>query len=187
MTIQEIVQKLKEEINGKNNKEIIESYETQLSKENIEELSKNEEFFKLPLKNIFSLISQVDFNSIEENEKIIEIIQNIIKNIINKHFDEKETILILQNLNIKPNLFSYEEIFSLFELITNCPLLFTFCNLYKEHNKLGVDLDYEYELEQKDKEIEIIHQTIKKYELPDDFEIDIFKACKEGTSKLSNG
>ena len=96
MKIQEIVQKLEEEIKDKNRKGVINEYETKLSKK-IEELSKNENFFNLPLKNIFSVISKVDFNEIEESEEITGTLQNIIKNTINKHFEEKETILILQN------------------------------------------------------------------------------------------
>ena len=196
MSFKNIVKKLEEEIKGKNRKDAIDVLEDQLT-ENIEELSKNEIFFDLPLNNIFSVISKVDFNQIEENDKIIEIIQNIIKNIINKHFEEKETILILQNLNIKTISFlSFEEIFSLLELITNCPILVNFCNLHKERNQLP-DKDFEYELQQKEKEIEKLRHQIhdnlssqpkeeksKKFppitEKPIDFESDIFKACKEG-------
>ena len=88
--------------------------EKQLSK-NIDELSKNENYFNLPLNNIFSVISKVDFNEIEESDKKIEIIQNIFKNLIIQHFEEKETILILQNLNLATISFSFEEIFSILE------------------------------------------------------------------------
>ena len=188
MILDEIVQKLKDEIEEENRKEIVGSYEQQLSKK-IDELSKNENFFNLPLKNIFSVISKVDFNLIEENDKIMEILQNIIKNTISKHFEEKETILILQTLNTKTISFcSYDEIISILELIRNCPILVNFCNLYKEQNK-EVDIDYEYELQQKDKEIEKLKQKILKefppiIEKPVDFEQDINIACKKG--KLSN-
>ena len=94
MSVKKIVKQLEEEIQKPNTKEAIQILEEQLSKE-IEELSKDENFFILPLKNIFSVISKIDFNEIKEeeeenNNKIIEIIQNIIKNIINKHFQEKE-------------------------------------------------------------------------------------------------
>ena len=77
MRIQQLLQKLLEEIHGKNRKEIIETYEEQLSKE-MKELSKNENFFKLPLNNIFFIISKFDFNFIEESDKIIEIIKILI-------------------------------------------------------------------------------------------------------------
>ena len=189
MKVQQIVQKLEEEIKGKNRKDTISGFEKLLS-ENIEEISQNDFFFNLPLKNIFSIFSKIDFNLLEENDRTIDILQNIIKNIINKHFEEKETILILQNLNLTTNSFSYEEIFSILELITNCPILVNFCNLYKEQNK-EVDIDYEYELQQKENEIEKLKKEIyleKQFEneflpiteKPIDFEPDIFKACREG-------
>ena len=187
MSVKQIVKKLSDEIKEKNRKEVIESCEELLT-ENFEEISSQANFFNLPLNNIFSVISKVDFNEIEENDKIIEFITNIIKNIINKHFEEKETILILQNLNITTISFSYEEIFSLLELITNCPILVNFCYLYKEQKQL-VDKDYEYEIQQKDEEIEKLKQKLPKEfppitEKPKDYEPDIFKSCKEG--KLSS-
>ena len=191
MNFNEIIEILTEEIQKRNRKELIDEYEEKLSK-NIEELSKNENFFNLPLDNIFSVISKVDFNLIEENDKTIVIIQNIIKNLINKHFEEKETILILQNLNIKTISFSsYEVILSILELIKNCPILVNLCNLYKERNK-EVDIDYEYELQQKEQEIHQLQHEIKELnikfvpitEKPNDYEPNIFKACKE--DKLSS-
>ena len=160
MKIQQIVQKLEEEIKGKKRKEAIEVLEEQLS-ENIEELSKIELFFNLPLNIIFSVISKVNFN-LEENDKTIEILQDIIKSLLKAHFEEKETILVLQNLNFTTISFlSYEEIFSFLELIINCPILVNFCNLYKERNQLP-DKDFEYELQQKEKEIEKLKQEINE-------------------------
>ena len=200
MNVKNIVKKLENEIKGEGKKDVVNTCEELLSEE-IEELSKYKNFFNLPLKNIFSVISKVNFNEIEENDKTIEIIQNIIINTINKHFEEKETILILQNLNIKTLSFSYEEIFSILELIRNCPILVNFCHLYKEQNILP-DKDYEYQIQQKDKEIEKLRQAnihylsdqskeiiIKKQiskvfpsitEKPIDYEPNIFKACKVG-------
>ena len=81
MILEEIINKLEEEIKGNGKQDVINEYESKLSRK-IEELSRNEVFFNLPLNNIFSVISKVDFDEIEENDKAIEIIQNIIKNII---------------------------------------------------------------------------------------------------------
>ena len=180
MNAKQIVKKLEKEIKGKNRKDAIEILEEQLIK-NVEKLSKNENFFNLPLNNILSVISKVDFNEIDE---ITEILHNIIKNIIKAHSKEKETILILQNLNITTISFSHEEIFSILELITNCPILVKYCNLYKEQNK-EVDIDYEYEIQQKDKEIEKLRQQMSKKfmpitQKPIDYEPDIFVACQKG-------
>ena len=190
MSVSTIIKKLKKEINGKNRKEFIKSLEEILS-ENVEELSNNEEFFNFSLNDIFSVISKVDFSLLEGNNKIIEIMQNIIKNIINKHLTEKETIVILQNLNLPTiSSFSYEEIFSLLELITNCPILNTFCNLYKEQSILP-EKDFEFEVRQKELELETLRQKNSPnlsdqpkerriLNKPKDYESDIFKACKYG-------
>ena len=93
MEIENIVKKLEQEYQGRKSKDLIDSYEEILS-ENVEELSKTKIFFNLPLNKIFLIISKVDFSEIEETDKSIEIIQNIIKNIIQSHQHEKETILI---------------------------------------------------------------------------------------------
>ena len=200
MNYEEILSKLEEEIKENNQEDLIRIYESKLTK-NIKELSINENFFNLPLKNIFSIISKVDFGEIEnnnenelvkENDQIIEIIRNIIKNTIQKHSNEKETILILQNINTTAiSSLTYEDILSFLELITNCPLLSHFCQLYKEQNKL-LDIDYSYELSLKEQEIENLKQEMLNlnkgflplFNKPNDYESDIFLACELG--KLSS-
>ena len=188
MSLTKVVKKYEQEINGKNRKEALEIFEDELI-ENIEELSKNTDFFNLSLTNIFSVISKVKFDEIEENDNIMVIIQNIIKNLIKYHSKEKETILILQNINIETIPFTYKEIFSFLELITNCPLLNQFCNSYKEYQQLP-DKDIEYEMKQKEKEIEKLKEKIKEEKAhsnfspismrPEDFDKDIFHACMKG-------
>ena len=169
MNVNEIVKKLEDEINGENREDVIDSIEEVLS-QNIKELSKNENFYKLSLKQIFSVVSKVNFNDIEQNDEIVEvveIIKNIIKNIQETHFEEKETILILQNININTTeiSFSYDEIISILELITNCPLLVNLCQLYREQTK-EVYIDYDYELEQKSKEIETLKTELETLKQP---------------------
>ena len=68
--------------------------------------------------------------------------------------------MILQNLNLKTISLAYEEIFSILEVITNCPILVNFCNLFKELNK-EVNIDYQYELQQKNLEISKLKQEIE--------------------------
>ena len=55
---------------GKKWKDLIDGYEELLSEE-VEELSKYAEFFKLHLNNIFSVISKVDFDEMEDDDEII--------------------------------------------------------------------------------------------------------------------
>ena len=186
MSVKQIIINLSEEIKDQNRKEILDSYGLKLSKE-IEELSKSKDFFNLPLNIIFSVISKVNFNEIEESDKTLKIIQTIIKNIIKKHSEEKETILILQYLNITTIPFSYEEIISILETITNCPILVTFCKSYKGQKQLP-HKDYKYELQQKEEEIEKLKQNMQVFQeilvpvikKPKDFQPNLFIACKEG-------
>ena len=189
MSVEQFVDEIKKElIEGKQKN--VHELEYKLS-ENVEELSKNENFFQCPLKNIFSIISKIHFNLIDESDDGFEILQNIIKGTINAHYDEKETLLLLQNIDFSQFSLSYEGIFSILELFTNCPIIREFCNLHIENQKLP-DIDFEYELKQKDEEIEKLKhqskgsqpqiQTIIHFppisEKPKDFESDIFKALK---------
>ena len=85
ISVTEIVKRLEEEIKEKNRKDVIDNIEGNLSKK-VEKISKNRYFYNLHLKNIFSVISKADFNKIDENDKIIKILQVIIKKIMNKTF-----------------------------------------------------------------------------------------------------
>ena len=192
MSFTETLNRLVKEINGGNRKESIKSYEKLLSR-CIEELLSNGAFYNLPLKNIFSIISKVDFTEIENYDKTIKIIQKIIKNITEKHSDEKETVLILQYLNVEDISFTWKDIISFLELITNCPILVQLSESYREEKALP-EIDYEYALQQKTNEIEKFKQNI---ELIKEFErikiriesaplekpysaLDICKACEYG-------
>ena len=200
----QIVDKLRKEINWRNQKEVVDSLEEMLS-ENIKEISKIESFFYLPLQNIFNIFSRFSFDSIDESEDVFVILKNIIKNTINAHNEEKETILILQKIDFSQLILSFEKIISIFGLFTNCPILQQFCSLYNEKEQLP-EKDYEYELKRKDQEIEKLKQRIIEVEKskqqthdsyspqkiafknimkkPDDYESDIFRACRAG--KLSS-
>ena len=52
--------------------------------DNVKEISHNEYFFHLPLNNIFSVISKINFDSIDESDAF-ENLHSIIKNTINSH------------------------------------------------------------------------------------------------------
>ena len=184
MNVEQFVDELKKEINGRHQIDVVANLEEIIS-ENAKEISKIENFFKLPLKNIFSVISRINFNSIDESDDGFELLQNIIKNTIIAHYEEKETPLILQNINISQVSLTYERILSLFELFTNCPFFQLFNKLYQEKQQQP-EIDYEYEMEQKDKEIEKLKQQNKEIqsqlflEKPKDYESNIFIACKKG-------
>ena len=193
MKLQQIVDKLRKEISTENRKDVIYNLEEILS-ENFKELSVIENFFQLPLKYILSVISKISFDSIDESDNIFEILQNFVKNTIASHFNEKETIMLLQNIDIEPMTLSFENTFMILELFTNCHIIQHFCCLYNEKQLLP-EIDYDYEIKQKNSEIEILKQQNMELQLnqssgkpifypitekPKDFEPNIFKACKEG-------
>ena len=158
MSLNHIIQQLDEEIKGENRKDSIEDLENSL-KSFIVELSTNENFFNLPLNNIFSVISKVDFDHIENGGGTSELIHNIIKNMLKSHPEEKETLLILQNVN--KTFSSYDEIIDILKLIPNCPIHKQLCKLYDEDSILPIR-DYEGEIEQKYKEIEEKNREIEQ-------------------------
>ena len=119
--------------------------EVNKSASNIEKLSKDRSFFSKSLTNIFTEISKVDFSDIDDTDKTVEIVQNFIKNTITSHSTEKETILLLNNINTTEIDLSLENILSFLILFTNCPLLQQLNKLYHE-DKQFVSRDFEYDL-----------------------------------------
>ena len=191
MNIQQTVDRLINEINGRNRKDVVDCLEGKLS-ENIEELSKNKRFFQLPLKHIFSVISRVDFDTVDENENEnvdkFDVLQNIIENTIHLHNEEKEKLLILQNIDVTKIHLSYEKSHSIFESFQDSPLFHRFHNLYADKQQLP-EIDFEYEQNEKNNKIETLKQTIKELktiyfppisEKPTNYISDIFRACRKG-------
>ena len=191
MSFEKIIEKLKEERIENNKSELINKLEEELSR-NPKILSKTLSFFELPLNQIFSVLSKVNFN---ENEE--DLMKDMIKNTLKAHNVEKETILLLQNLNFDNFSLSFEELIEILGYFNNCSFLVHLCESFNEQNT-SVDFDYEYELEEKDKEIQKLKQQIftkdsPSFDLiefppitekPKDYEEDILKACRDG--KLSS-
>ena len=187
MGIPSIVKKIS---NGEQRKEEIDKLEKELI-HNIDEASKYECFFKLPLNNILSIISKVDFTMFDEKNEALTLLNTIVIKTIQAHFEEKETVLILQSIDLTDMLFTYDEIFSILEKFTNCPILKQYCQLYNENQSLP-EKDRDYEIKQKDLEIQKLRRLIKnagtnlrpktkiEYYPIRDFESDIFQACKYG-------
>ena len=160
MDVNLAVIKMKNEINGKNRKDAIDALEENLI-DNIEELSKSDDFFTFPLTNIFSVISKVVFSNLNEKSVALNVIKNIVQKTIKAHFNEKETLLLIHNIDITNNFFSYEEIISILELFTNCTFLTELCNSYNEKIQIP-EKDFEYEISLRDKEIQKLKQQISQ-------------------------
>ena len=189
MSVDIAVEKLREEINQKKRKDVIDTLEERLI-ENIDQLLTNDDFFHLPLVNIFSVLSKIDFMDID-NAFII--LQNFIQKTVKSHFEEKETILIFQSIDTTNISLLYEKILSILEIFTNCPILRQLSRLHQQEKQQPV-IDYDYEFHEKDKEIEKLKLQINELEQAMDsviyepiyekptiyFEPDIFIACEEG-------
>ena len=126
--------------------------------ENAEDLIKIDSFFELPLDIIFSVVSLINFSLFETD--ILELIEQIIKKTIKFHKKEKETLLLIENMQIQYITFSLEDYFNILGCFSNCSFLVNFCKLNKEENFLP-NPDYEYDLMQKDKEIEDLKSKIE--------------------------
>ena len=117
--------------------------------ENPENLENDEEFYLLPLSIILSIVSKIDFSYFDQP---ILSLQNILKKILNSHFDEQETILLLQNININTISPTYDDYFNIISKFTNCQFLVNFYKIY-DKNKRYLNIDYRYKFEKQNEEI----------------------------------
>ena len=60
------VNAINKELAEHNNNEIIQKNE-EILLQNVEEFSKTDSFFSLPIKNILSIVSKIDFSLVEDN------------------------------------------------------------------------------------------------------------------------
>ena len=150
-SINQIVDALREEINGENRREVINELEEDLARK-IKELSVYKDFFNLPLNNILSCISKVEFDFLEDD--MFETLKNIISNTISAHSAEKETILLLQYIRFEPCLLDYDKISTILGLFNNCPLLVHLWDLYYEQTYELPIVNYDYEIMRLSKKIE---------------------------------
>ena len=192
------VRELINEINGKYQTNVIDKLEAGLST-HINELAECNDFFDLPLKNIFSIISKVDFSLFGGDNDVFKLINDIIKNTIRAHPQEEELLLIMKYININSISLNEEQYVSILDQFNDCQFLHKYCSLCNERLKMPIE-DIRYEVREKEKEIEYLKQKIKELdpnqqciemtefpdmtEEPSDLELDIIKACEKG--KLSS-
>ena len=99
MDITSAIKQISKEVKGARRKDVFDDLEDILV-QNIEETSNIEDFFKLPLVNLLSIISKVDFTLISDKMKVLKILQNFVQKSVKAHDEEKETKLLLQNIDI---------------------------------------------------------------------------------------
>ena len=202
MSLEKSVNDLIDEIkkNGQNRKNYIEMRENEILQnfDYIQEL-KTKNFFKLPLINIFSIISNYDFSNQGTNQ--FSFLNFIISNILKEHSKEYGILYLLKHIHFSSlesnnEKLTIEEIINLLTLFQNVELFqqLSSKNYEKETHSIK---DYSYEIEQKDKFISELQTNLEEYKLkyltvryppitekPKDYESDFFEACRDG--KLSS-
>ena len=149
--VQSVIDKLKKEISTKNREDCIADYEEILA-DNIENVSKTPKFYNLPLKNILSVVSQVDFSSIDDSVSIIKL---IISNTIQFFSENKETIFLLHSIHCKDCSWCLDDILHILQSFTNVEIL-SMLNDLDELNETMPTRDYEYDFfQQKTKNLKI--------------------------------
>ena len=153
----DLIQNLLHEIKENPTSNRIKLLEKQIS-QNFEQISSNNLFYKLPLSNIFSIISNVEINGIDD---ILLFYKNIVQNTIKEHSNEKECIFLLQLIQCSNDVFCLQDCMDLLKYFKDCSLLSTACMLYEENNLLP-ETDYNYIISEKDKIIEELNDNIKE-------------------------
>ena len=158
---------------------------------NIREISKESDFYNLPIENIVSIVSKADFT---EEGNVVKILQRIIENTTKNYPNESILLLPFIKENYLESL-QIGECLTLLKSFSNCPLCIKLNQLFEyEQSLLQRDLEYEkaYEEEKMKKEEQRRKENIKIFELPnpykffsldsrpDDYEKDIFKAIESG-------
>ena len=181
---------LLEAIHRQENEEEINSLEEEVAGR-IEDFILHDSFFKLPLKNIFSIVSKVDFYDFENYSNLLK---NIINGTIKEHENEKETLFLLYHIKVKGNktlkLEDCIEILHCFKTVE----LFTLLN--EKYRKIlsTPEVDTNYIIQRKDREIEELNKQIEQMKganeleqifppiqkKPIDFESNLFKAVIKG-------
>ena len=156
---------------------------------NIRKISKESDFYKLPIGNIVSIVSKIDF-AYECN--VVKILQRIIENTTKNYPNESILLLPFIKENYLESL-QIDECMTLLKSFTSCPLCLKLNQLFEyEKSLLKRDIEYEkaYDEEKMKKEEQRRKENIKIFELPnpfkfyslnslpDDYEEDIFKAIE---------
>ena len=193
-SVNDLIEEIKE--NGQNRKEFIESKENEILKkiDQIGEL-KTKNFFKLPIKNIFSIISKYDFCL--QGDDQFSFLNFIISNIHEEHSKEDEILFLLKHIHFSSSKNQNEylnigEIIDLLKLFKNVDLFQQLSTKYHENEQL-LSIDYSHEMKKRDKTISKLQEYLKEYkskyvtyryqpltEQPFRYQPDIFDCCRCG-------
>ena len=149
MKLEKIIHDLENELNNGKDKEKISSYE-EIIAENPENITKTESFFKLPLKNILSVFSKIDFSYIDEEHVVF--LTSAVNLLMKYHMNEKKSLMFLQCLNVENLMLSTIEQFqTILECFSCCDFLVKYKELQEENQNL-VSIDVDYKLKKTEEE-----------------------------------
>ena len=121
-------------------------------------------FFKLPLENIFSIVSKIDFYDIENYSNLLK---NIIKGTTKEHENEKENLFLLYHIKAKGNkTLKLEDCIEILQCFHKIELFSFLKEKYNEKNATP-EVDREYE---KDKEIKELKKQIEQLKISKELE-----------------
>ena len=152
------INQLLELVHKKENKDI-----SSLEKEIAEEIENSVEcdsFYKLPLENIYSIVSKIEFLDVDNYSNILK---NIIKGTIKEHENERETLFLLYHIKAKGNnTLKLEDCIEVLQCFKNIELFSLLNEKYNENiSTPEIDKDYEI-IQQKNKEIEELKKQMKQ-------------------------
>ena len=128
--------------------------------EEIEDSIASDSFFKLPLENIFSIVSKIDFLDVEDYSNLLK---NIIKGTIKEHENDKDNLFLLYHIKAKGNkTVKLEECIEILQCFKNIELFSLLNDKYNEKNSTPeFDKDYEI-IQQKEAEINELKKQLKR-------------------------
>ena len=180
-----VLHQLLQEVNTKNRHDVVDTYYRILCT-SPKEIPKIDSFYRLPLKNILEIVSKFDFYEMDQKE-VLNIVLDIIKNTIDNHSNEEETLFLLNRIPIDIIEPSYDDCIQILSCFTNCvtcarlALQVTF-----------PDIDYDLQIQERDIEIrknvkeindlkkQIANMSPSETQKPEKATADIFSACKHG-------
>ena len=187
MNVETIIQSLKNIQKGKPKPRAIRDLEDQLLN-HIEVAVLSHSFYELPLHNILSITSRMDFTSFDEPLSLIE---KIITNTLQIH-KGPNTLMLLSSINVVDLSLSTNDYMRLLSFFQCSSFLTGLTSQFYENEQI-VEFDTEYSLNENQMEINRLKQRLNKImekefppieEQPEDFENNIFLAAYQG--KLSS-
>ena len=176
--LESVLAKIEKGIKENQNEMVLNAYEELLS-ENIVDLSKMEQFYKLPITNIVSVLQKVNYSAVE---KLVPLLQSVIQGTNKTH--PNESAILLHGIKCKDCSLSVSDCINIFQCFSNCDLCVKLGSLISGNSEVVIETNKADQTISEIKEQITQIENSKSPEKPADFEEDIYKAASQG--KLSS-